>query len=38
MIPTNEPDHYTLVTNGVAVGTFEKSVFRHMIGVIDNAI
>ena len=37
--PTEEKDHYRLFLNGVDVtGEQERSVFRHIIQVIDNKI
>jgi hypothetical protein len=37
--PTENKDHYRLFLNGVDVtGEQERSVFRHIIGVIDNGI
>ena len=31
-------DYYTLKVNNIEVGTFERSLFRQMISVIDDAI
>ena len=37
--PTDKKDYYRLFLNGVDVtGEQERSVFRHIIGVIDNVI
>ena len=36
---TEKEDHYRLILNGIDVtGEQEKSVFRHIIETIDNAI
>lgn len=37
--PTGNEDHYRLILNGVDVtGEQERSVFRHILQVIDNGI
>jgi hypothetical protein len=37
--PTDKKDHFRLLLNGVDVtGEQEKSVFRHIVQVIDNGI
>ncbi len=37
--PTDKKDHYRLLLNGTDVtGEQERSVFRHIIQVIDNGI
>ena len=37
--PTEKEDHYRLILNGVDVtGEQERSVFRHIIEVLDNGI
>ncbi len=37
--PCEEQDHYELFVNGVNVfGKQEKSVYRHLIEVIDNGV
>lgn len=37
--PTGKEDHYRLVLNGVDVtGEQERSVFRHLLEVVDNGI
>ncbi len=37
--PTGKDDHYRLILNGVDVtGEQERSVFRHLLQVVDNGI
>mgnify|MGYP001254278086 FL=1 len=37
--PTEKKDHYRLILNGVDVtGEQERSVFRHLLEVVDNGI